>query len=138
MPGLKAVLKVKPVISNHSAFCKLFMREKKFYTYVVIPLSRLQWYIAKSTKKYHLFQQIILVFIVNFDGKSISVNQWLLAKVGQESVRISSYLPTWISFPSCKAQVGMNGGKERNDSIPSQEECQDLGNTKAKEKSEEM
>lgn len=79
-PGLKAVLKVKLVSVITVPFVSYSWVKKLFYTYVMKPLSSLVAITAKSTKKYHLFPQIVLVFIVNFDGKSISVNQWLPCK----------------------------------------------------------
>lgn len=94
MPGLKAVLKVKLVSVITVPLVSYWWGEKIFYTYVVKPLSRLQWYTAKSTEKYHLFPQVILVFIVNFDGKSISVNQWLPWKGGTRKCE-NIMLPTY-------------------------------------------
>lgn len=128
--SLKAVLKVKLVPVITVPFVSYLWGKKLFYTYVVKPLSRLQWCTAKFSKKYPLFPQMILVFIVNFDGKSISVNRWLPCKGGTRKLE-NMVLTTYMNqFPFLQSRL--EGMEERNDSISSQEECQDLGYTKGK------
>lgn len=134
MPGLKAVLKVKPVSGITVPFVSFSWGKELFNTYMVKPLSRLQWYTAKSTKKKHLVSIVFTGLYSEFWWEKYLSESVTSLQKWDKKVRISCYLPKWISFLSCKAQRGMNGRKERNDSIPSVEECQDPGYTKGKEK----
>lgn len=124
-------------ICNHSALCKLFMSEK-----IILHLCD-ETFVQSGCNHCKIYQEIPSVptdctglYSEFWWEKHLSESVTSLQGSGRESMRISCYLPTWISFLSCKAQIGMNGGKERNDSISSQEECQNLDYTQGKEKTE--
>lgn len=124
-------------ICNHSALCKLCMSEK-----IILHLCD-ETFVQSGCNHCKIYQEIPSVptdctglYSEFWWEKHLSESVTSLQGSGQESMRISCYLPTWISFLFCKAQIGMNRGKERNDSISSQEECQNLDYTQGKEKTE--
>ena len=143
--ALKAVLKVKLVSIITVSFIRCTWGEKVFYTHVAkyfiqssatVPITDAssENLPGNTSCSHRLYWS---AFRLNFDMKSVSLNQWLSSSKGGEKNEWeyhATYLPTWISFLSCKVQIWTNRGMEGNDSITSQKECQDRDYTKGKQK----